>query len=59
MSTNTTKTRVRQQGAVVRALADELCRCAESDPRIAALREQIREEQSRLTQWLGESSTAA
>ena len=40
--------RIRAQAALVRALADEITRYVASDPRAAALREQIEEERTRL-----------
>jgi hypothetical protein len=59
MPTNTTMNRLLQQEAFIRTLLDEIDRCAESEPRVAALREQIQEEESRLDLLLAESTAAA
>ena len=59
MPTNTTMNRLLQQQAFIRTLLDEIGRCVESGRPVAALREQIQEEESRLDQLLAESTAAA
>ena len=58
MPTNTTTNRLPQQQALIRTLLDEIGRCAESERSVAALREQIQEEEWRLDQLLAESIAA-
>lgn len=53
---NRPMTILRQQSAFIRALVDEVGRHASSSPRVAALLEQIREEEERMARWLSESA---
>ena len=59
MPSNTTMNRLLQQQAFIRTLLDEIGRCAESGRPVAALREQIQEEELRLDQLLAERTAAA
>lgn len=45
---------VNRQWAVIRALTDEVQRCCPSDFRVAALREQLRDEEKRLAEALAD-----
>ncbi len=58
MTTDRATTRVHEQAALIRALVDELIRCAPSDPRVAALREQLREEEHRLAELVKRTAAA-
>jgi uncharacterized protein involved in exopolysaccharide biosynthesis len=57
-STNWVKTLVNRQMALVRTLADEVHRYSAVDLRAVALREQLREEEARLAELLGDSAMA-
>jgi hypothetical protein len=57
-STNWVRTLVSRQMALVRTLSDEVYRYSPVDLRAVALREQLREEEARLAELLGDSAMA-